>query len=276
MRQSLAVAAWACSASALVISPAQHPLTPAHAEPATGEQSSSNSWWDSLRHLASEASVNPHLPSAADIESFIESSKESVNKGINKAVSTWNDFDQQLSTLVHEEDASPHDLSGGHHGHKEFPDHTIYEIIKASNYTKKFAKIVDDYPNVVKILNGTKGGNHTLFVPIDDAFEHLPEHPDDPDKEVIEQALLYHIGLGDLPALKLLKADTVPTAFSEKLLGDEAQRLRTSFGLGGLRLNFYSKVIAADFVSPVTPSAWSFVQTNMTLENQEWHHPRHP
>lgn len=249
MKQSLAVATWACSVSALVISPAQHPLTPGNGNQPASEDVSSHSWWDSLRHLASEASVNPNIPSAEDLESLFETSLDSVTKGVKEAVSTWNEFNHKGDNHAHEEDASPQDLdiTGGHHGRKDFPDLTIYDMIKLSNSTKKFAKIVDDYPNVVKILNGTKGGNHTLFVPLDDAFEHVPSHPDDPDKEFIEQALLYHIGLGNLDALKLLKADTIPTAYSEKLIGDEAQRLRTSIGLGGLRLNFYNKVVVADF-----------------------------
>lgn len=84
-------------------------------------------------------------------------------------------------------------------------------------------------------------------MPLDEAFEHIPDHGDKPSKEFMESALLYHIGLGNLPAVKLLKANTVPTAYVEKFLGGEPQRLRTGVGLGGLKLNFYSKVVAADF-----------------------------
>jgi uncharacterized surface protein with fasciclin (FAS1) repeats len=249
MRRSGAVAlALACSASAFVLPDAQVPFDSQPQHPKTSE-----SWWDSLRELASEGSLNPHVPSVDDLSAVLDESAEAISAGLDGVTKALTDLKDQLVDFVHNEEESSdrprHGPKHGHHkhGHKEFPDHTIYQVIQHSKYTTKFAKALDDFPEVVKILNGTKGGNHTLFVPIDEAFEHLPDHGEKPSKEFMEHALLYHIGLGNLPAVKLLKANTVPTAYDEKLLGDEPQRLRTSIGLGGLKLNFYSKVVAADF-----------------------------
>ncbi|TFB02922.1 hypothetical protein CCMA1212_005185 [Trichoderma ghanense] len=146
----------------------------------------------------------------------------------------------------------------GHHHHKDHHHHkhphghdsdlTIYELISKSKYTTKFAKLVDDHPHVVDVLNSTKA-NYTLFVPIDKAFDDIPEDHKKPSKEFVENALLYHIGLGEYPARRILHSWTLPTALDEDLLGGEPQRLRASIGLGGVKLNFYSKVVAADIAA---------------------------
>lgn len=128
-------------------------------------------------------------------------------------------------------------------------DLTIYELISRSEYTTKFAKLVDKHPGVVKLLNCTDAdAAFTLFAPVDEAFDDIPDdHPDFGDK-IVEDALHYHIGLGKYPAGRILHTYTIPSALDEKLLGDEPQRLRPSVGLSGVRINFYSKVVAADIV----------------------------
>ncbi|UKZ49216.1 hypothetical protein TrVGV298_003460 [Trichoderma virens] len=136
----------------------------------------------------------------------------------------------------------------GHHHHDEDSSFTIYELISKSKFTTKFAKLVDDHPSVVDLLNSTSA-NYTLFVPVDKAFEDIPDDHKKPSKEFIENALLYHIAKGEYPARKILHSYTLPTAYDEELLGGEPQRLRSSVGLGGVKLNFYSKVIAADIAA---------------------------
>ncbi|KAL7939282.1 FAS1 domain-containing protein [Trichoderma chlorosporum] len=138
--------------------------------------------------------------------------------------------------------------SPGHHHHDEDSSFTIYELISKSKYTTKFAKLVDDHPSVVDLLNSTSA-NYTLFVPVDKAFDDIPEHHKKPSKEYVENALLYHITNGAYPARKILHSYTLPTAYDEKFLGGEPQRLRSSLSLGGVKLNFYSKVIAADIAA---------------------------
>ncbi|KAL7944932.1 FAS1 domain-containing protein [Trichoderma barbatum] len=138
--------------------------------------------------------------------------------------------------------------SPGHHHHDDDSSFTIYELISKSKYTTKFAKLVDDHPSVVDLLNSTSA-NYTLFVPVDKAFEDIPDHHKQPSKEYIENALLYHVAAGEYPARKILHSYTLPTAYDEDLLGGEPQRLRASVNLGGVKLNFYSKVIAADIAA---------------------------
>lgn len=148
-------------------------------------------------------------------------------------------------------DAADHPGHGhhGHHGHHDRSDLTIYQLISKSKYTTNFTKLVNEYDDIVELLNSTKA-NYTLFVPTDHAFEGLPDHGDKkPPKEFIEKVLKYHIGLGLYTGKDILTTQTVPTALDEKFLGDEAQRLRTSVGLTGIKVNFYSRVIAANFVS---------------------------
>lgn len=143
-----------------------------------------------------------------------------------------------------EEFASMFGRTGG-----DFTDHTTYELIAKSNYTKKFFKLVKEHDKFGKLLNSTDQ-NYTLFVPTDEAFEHIP-HDDKhkPSDEFVEDVLNYHLGIGEYPASRILFTHTVPTTLKEKLLGDKPQRLRTSVGLSGVRVNLYSKVIAVNFVS---------------------------
>ncbi|KAF5648502.1 oxidoreductase [Fusarium tjaetaba] len=129
----------------------------------------------------------------------------------------------------------------------DFTDHTTYELIAKSNYTKKFFKLVQKHEKFGKLLNSTDA-NYTLFVPTDEAFEHIPHHhKDKPSDEFVEAVLNYHLGIGEYPASRILFTHTIPTTLKEPLLGDKPQRLRTSVGFSGVRVNLYSKVIAVNF-----------------------------
>ncbi|KAI0013790.1 FAS1 domain-containing protein [Xylariaceae sp. FL0662B] len=132
----------------------------------------------------------------------------------------------------------------GHHGSTNL---TVYESIKASNFTKKFAALIDDYPDIVKKLNSTSA-NVTAFIPIDRAFDKIPDHHKEhkPPREVVERILEYHILPGSYPAGRVLAHHTLPTALEEEHLGGRPQRLRVSVGLFGVKLNFYSKLIVAN------------------------------
>ena len=219
--------------------PVSFPPQPQH-QPKPHKEQSSSSWWDSV------------LPSSDSIAQAIDDSLDvfdAVNSGIDAVVhpveSIQQRFKDDLGTVVNAQGK----------GHHEFPDLTIYQLLQRSNYTKKFAAIVDEHPDVVKLLNSTGSSNYTLFAPVDAAFEDLPPDHPKPDKDFIEAALKYHIGLGEYRAHKILTTNTIPTAFDEKWLGGEPQRLRTSVGLSGVRVNFYSKVVAADIVSHILYSS---------------------
>lgn len=132
------------------------------------------------------------------------------------------------------------------HGHEHGPFNlTIYELISLSNHTKKFVELVNEHDSIVELLNSTEA-NYTLFVPTDEAFEHIPDGAKKPSKEFIEDLLKYHIGLGYYAGHKLRATHTIPTALNERFLGGEAQRLRPRSGLFGTNVNFYSRVVAGN------------------------------
>ncbi|UKZ75742.1 hypothetical protein TrVFT333_003435 [Trichoderma virens FT-333] len=194
---------------------------------------------DEVTALVDNAMIGPHHldDDIAAAESFFNA-VSSIRGHIHE------DFSQAVADLVGL-DYTADVGRPGHHHHDEDSSFTIYELISKSKFTTKFAKLVDDHPSVVDLLNSTSA-NYTLFVPVDKAFEDIPDDHTKPSKEFIENALLYHIAKGEYPARKILHSYTLPTAYDEELLGGEPQRLRSSVGLGGVKLNFYSKVIAAD------------------------------
>lgn len=134
-----------------------------------------------------------------------------------------------------------------HHGHGK-PNLTVYQLISRSEYTTKLASIIDEYPDIVTLLNGTNT-NYTVFAPIDRAFEHIPK---DASKEDIKKFLLYHVSPDFYPAGRVLVSHTIPTAYNEEALGNQPQRLSLNIGLTGLTVNFYSRIIAVDIVSYLT------------------------
>lgn len=240
MRYSTALP-FVAAATAFVI-PDEATLKTLVLEPEQGVSHGQSSWWDSF-------------PSLDDLRTSIE---DTVASTVESFDSKAKSFFEALPSVEIESDLSdflpqwehPGKGRGGHHGH---PGHhgttnlTIYEAIQASNYTKKFAKLIDEYPDIVKTLNSTKH-NYTAFVPTDKAFEKIPEHHKKPSKEFIEKVLEYHIVPGLYPAGRILASHTLPTLVKEEDLGGKPQRLRASFGLGGLRINFYSRVVVANLV----------------------------
>lgn len=179
------------------------------------------------------------VPSEDVVTSSLRNTAGRLTAAIENAIDAVEDARHELA------DKAAHISDNGHEKH---PRLTIYELIQRSEHTTKFAKIVDEYPGIVKLLNST-AANYTLFAPTDEAFKDLPDGDDGkPHKEFVEAVLKYHIGLGEYPARRILSTHTIPTALNEELLGGEPQRLRTSIGLGGVSVNFYSKVVAANIV----------------------------
>ncbi len=52
----------------------------------------------------------------------------------------------------------------GHHGHCKKPNLTVYELISKSKYTTKLAALINEYEDVVELLNGT-AANYSRFPP---------------------------------------------------------------------------------------------------------------
>lgn len=201
-----------------------------------------SSWWDSL-------------PTGDDVfsstEDILDDTLDAAERQAGKLSDLLRKIESDANSEISDFFSSSFDptTSGhGHHGHHGPPHKTnltIYESIKASNYTKKFAALVDDFPDLVEKLNSTTGGNVTAFIPSDRAFEKIPHHGKDhkPPKEFIEKILEYHVLPGLYPAGRVLAHHTLPTALEEEELGGRPQRIRVSKGFFSVKLNFYSKVI---------------------------------
>lgn len=200
--------------------------------------------------------------------SFVSSTKNSFDEAIEFASETHDGivskleetaFDTQswLATAVSDSEDhgkhGHHDHHGhhGHHGHHHKPNLTVYQLIAESKYTTKLAELISEYPDLVQLLNGT-AANYTVFAPTDKAFEKIPEHAPKPSKELLKKVLTYHVSSDFYPAGRVLVTHTIPTLLKGESLGGEPQRLSTNIGLRGLTVNFYSRVVAVNIVSPVT------------------------
>jgi uncharacterized surface protein with fasciclin (FAS1) repeats len=156
------------------------------------------------------------------------------------------DLDEMLDH-PHRKPKHPKHPPHGHHPHHK-PNLTVYQLINGSKYTTKFAKLINEYPDIVESLNKT-AVNVTVFAPTDKAFEKIPDHGKKPSKDLIKKILEYHLVPEIYPASRVLVTHTMPTALDEERLGGQPQRLRVSIGLGGIKINFFSKIVAVNIVS---------------------------
>lgn len=131
-----------------------------------------------------------------------------------------------------------------HHPPHHF-NQTVYEMISKSKYTTKLAAAIDEFPDLVELLNGTKA-NYTLFAPTDRAFEKIPKHAPKPPKEFLKKLLTYHVSPEFYPAGRILVSRTVPSALEAEFIGKVPQRISTQISLRGLTLNFYARIVAVD------------------------------
>ncbi|KAK2059585.1 fasciclin domain-containing protein [Colletotrichum caudatum] len=180
------------------------------------------SWWD--RVPSKDSIVNTVEDGAGSLSAHIEDALHSLEDSVE------NRFEHVFKEQLFDDEPGT--------------SKTIYDLISESEHTTEFAKLVNDYEDIVKVLKSTDA-NHTLFVPTNSAFEHIPKHKK-PSKEEVEAILKYHVGIGEYDAKRVLTTHTIPTLLDERLLGDKPQRLRTSVGLGGVRINFYAKVVAVN------------------------------
>lgn len=160
-----------------------------------------------------------------------------------------------------------------HHGP---PTQTIYELIKCSKHTTKLAEYVDEDEKLVKLLNSTDA-THTLFAPTDYAFSKIPKHAPKPSKKFVRDVLRYHMSPGVHSALQIFHTRTLPTLYNEASLGkDLPQRIVVRGGLGKLKLNFYSRIVASDIVShnPLVEYIYTYLKLTTTAGNKR-SYPRH-
>ena len=184
----------------------------------------------------------------------LQSSKSVLDSAIESASGTTHELSSKVEQAAFdtkswlETEANSIDGGHGHHGHHHEPNMTVYQLIAESKYTTKLAALINQYDDLVTLLNGT-AANYTVFAPTDRAFEKIPEHAPKPSKEDLKKVLLYHVSADFYPAGRVLVTHTIPTALVGENLAGEMQRLSTNIGLKGLTVNFYSRVIAINIVS---------------------------
>lgn len=193
----------------------------------------------------------------------VQTSKNAIDSAIEGITETGHEFSQKIEdTTFHTRlwlESETNSIDGGHghhgdhghHGHKGHhhePNMTVYQLIAESKYTTKLAALINEYEDLVTLLNGT-AANYTVFAPTDKAFEKIPEHAPKPSKDDLKKVLLYHVSADFYPAGRVLVTHTIPTALVGENLAGEMQRLSTNIGLRGLTVNFYSRVIAINIVS---------------------------
>ena len=186
-----------------------------------------------------------------------------------------NDNDSREEKAKYEEDIInqklpfplPH-LPLPHHRPSHTSNKTIYQLLSTSKYTTTLTKIINEDESLVHLLNRTTkyddsdDGKITIFAPTDRAFAKLPPHLPHPSKEFIRAVLRYHIAPGVYTALTAFHRKTLPTLLSESVLGIELpQRLTIRPGLRGLKVDFYSRLVAVDIVCLFPPSYLSFYKT---------------
>lgn len=163
-----------------------------------------------------------------------------------------------------------------HHHHKF--NKTIYELIAGSNHTRIFTRIINQHEEVVKYLNSTSAYNYTIFVPVDEAFEHVHHPHHNISKEAILHWLEYHVSPEVYTLHDFFDVQTVPTFRHEETESKFPQRISTALTHKGLTLNFHSHVIKPDIVRfpfiPLVPSKM-YMSLTTDIVCYKWCHPRY-
>lgn len=97
------------------------------------------------------------------VEHVTETKEEITDQAYETAyhVSSWLDSATNKvqglgeDLLPFSEDDKDHKGRKGHHGHCKKPNLTVYELISKSKYTTKLAALINEYEDVVELLNGT-------------------------------------------------------------------------------------------------------------------------
>ncbi|RMZ83738.1 hypothetical protein DV738_g912, partial [Chaetothyriales sp. CBS 135597] len=129
------------------------------------------------------------------------------------------------------------------------PNETVYELISKNKHTSRLAAAINEFPDLVELLNGTKA-NYTLFAPTNEAFEKIPKRAPKPPKEFLKKLLTYHVSPDFYPVGRVFSSRTIPTALDAEFLSTKdhkvQQRLSTQIAFKGLTVNFYSHIVAVD------------------------------
>ncbi|KAI0544712.1 FAS1 domain-containing protein [Xylaria curta] len=217
-------------------------------------------WWDTLRSTAQQHGADIKKPVGEAISSWWEPLRSKLGETLDIVDRATKNAEEVIDAILDDDEDYPdifganeldHRPGHGHHGRRPGRQHapsnyTLYQAISESNYTKKFVALVNDFPDIVELLNSTSS-NVTVFVPVDSAFDKIPEHGQKPPKEFVEKILQYHILPGFYPARIVVDSHTLPTALKSPALADRPQRLRISVSFFRLKINFYSHAFKLDY-----------------------------
>ena len=211
--------------------------------------------------------VEPTLSKAVSstknaIDQAFEVVSETVDTATQKFQSSYFNAEAWLESgleTLNEDDGGHHGHHGHHgdhgdhgkhphHDHPHKPNMTVYQLIAESKYTTELAALINEYDDIVELLNGTTA-NFTIFAPTNHALKKIAEHGPKPSKEQLKKVLAYHVSGDFYPAGRVLVTQTIPTLYMEEGIGGKAQRLSTNIGFRGLTVNFYSRVVAVNIVS---------------------------
>lgn len=183
-----------------------------------------------------------------DIQSWIDRVKDTALDYIQDAEQD-DDEDEMRNGRPHLPSPLPHPH------HPQTTNQTIYQLISSSKHTTNLSAIIDEDPSLIHLLNTTHADhNITLFAPTDRAFAKLPPHLPRPSREFVRAVLKYHLADGVFPALEVFHRQTVPTLLNESIDGRELpQRVTVRAGWRGLKVDFYSRLVAVDIVRPSIP-----------------------
>lgn len=110
------------------------------------------------------------------INDFVDSSKTVFDQAIDYAKEAGEKVSKQCHNVAFDaqswiesaannvEEFGDHHGHHGHHGHDHKPNQTVYELISKSKYTTKLAALINEYEDIVELLNGTSA-NFTVFAP---------------------------------------------------------------------------------------------------------------
>ncbi len=214
----------ALSLCATGVAATPHKSAQAHERAGAGEVYPSQ-WWESVASLES-------VPSA------ITAVGEAIQRSTVDAVSATQQIrDKALEAL--------RSLDRPKHGKDS--KLTIYQTLQELEGASEFTKLLGDFPKLVDALNSTDG-EHTLFVPLNDAFDKIPDKFKHPSKEALGKFLHYHVVSGSKKAVDVITSYTLESEARERGLGGEHQRIRVGASLAGVKLNGYSKITAVDIV----------------------------
>ncbi|OAA81794.1 Fasciclin domain family protein [Akanthomyces lecanii RCEF 1005] len=214
----------ALSLCATGVAATPHKSAPAHERAGAGEAQ----WWKSVASLESVPAAITAVGEAIQ-RSTVDAAVSATQQIRDKAL-------EALKSLDH-----PHRPPK----HGKDPKLTIYQTLQAFDGASEFTKLLDDFPKLIDTLNSTDS-EHTLFVPLNGAFDKIPDKFKHPSKEALGKFLHYHVVSGAKKAVNVVTSYTLESEAREAGLGDEHQRIRVGASWTGVKLNGYSKITAVD------------------------------